>query len=726
MTLTDLVGEHVHERVCGMFFTRRAATAVLAIVMVVSGAVVPIATRAQSPVDIAMDAQLAAPVTNNWGEVGGNLTNQRYSSLDQIATWNVANLKPVFKTSLVSGPGSAKYWGKYNQEDTPVEQDGVLYMTTGNDDVFALNAVTGAKLWTYHSTIDQKNNTVCCQWNDRGIALGQGLVFNPLLDGGIVALSQKTGAVVWTDHLVRWQDGGGVTAAPLYYNGSVFIGTVGGEYGARGRLYALDAATGKEQWRFYTTAAPGTVGGNTWPNNGAYLRGGATIWNTPAVDPQLGLLYFSTGNAGPDFYGGNRPGANLFSSSIIALSMKTGKLAWYFQEVHHDIWDFDAPSPVVLFNTVINGQMRQGIGQVGKTAFVYELDRATGKPLIGINEKPVPQNKVQKTYPTQPYPVGDAVSAQCAQKVKGFHSACIFDPVTSIDTVFEPIYNGGVDESPMAFSPQTGYLYTGADNQPGDLTYANQPYKKGQFYAGFGSTNTLVGAVNSGTFTAINAATNKIAWQIPLRDENGSGSGAMATAGGLVFNAQIDGALKAYDAKTGKVLWQFQTGLPNNAPMMTYDVNGVQYLAIDAGGHGYLSGAQAAADTLWVFSLKGPTNGVAIPQPSGPAPIDNVTKLAAGAPVHTGKIAIFDYGYKPFGAAAGFGSLTFTVSAGTTVTWVNTGTQPHTSTSITGGWDTGIISPGGSATTVMKKVGTFTFTCTPHPWMIGQVIVTPI
>jgi plastocyanin len=277
----------------------------------------------------------------------------------------------------------------------------------------------------------------------------------------------------------------------------------------------------------------------------------------------------------------------------------------------------------------------------------------------------------------------------------------------------------------MAFSPQTDYLYTGADNQPADVTYSSQPFKKGQVYIGFGGTNTLVGAVFSGTFTAINAKTNKIAWQIPLRDEDGSGSGALTTAGGLVFNAQIDGELKAYDARTGKVLWQWQTGLPNNGPISTYDVNGVQYLVLDAGGHGYLNGAQAAADKLWVFSLKGSANGVAIPQPAGPAPINNVTQLS-GAAVHTSKVAIFDYGYKPYGKAAGFGSLIITVPVGTKVTWINTGSQPHTSTSQDGHWDTGIIPPGGSASVVMKKVGTFHYNCTPHPWMTGEVIVTPI
>ncbi len=709
----------------GTFITRCAATVLLTAVLVTGGALAPGASRAQSAGDTVIDAELTQPVTSNWANVGGNLTNERYSSLNQITVANIAHLKPVFKMSLVSGHGAKAYWSKYNQEATPLVQNGVMYISTGNDDVFALNAVTGRRIWTYHAHIDQSNTTICCRWDNRGVALGQGLVFNPLLDGGITAISQRTGRQVWKDQLLRWQDGYGVTAAPLYYNGVVYIGTTGGEFGTRGRLYALNAATGKEMWRFYTVPAPNDIGGKTWPNNGSYRTGGAPLWNTPAIDPALGLLYFSTGNAAPDLFGGDRKGNNLFTSSIVALHMN-GKLAWYFQEVHHDIWDFDAPSPVVLFDSMIHGQRRHGIAQVGKTGFVYSLDRATGKPLTGINEKRVPQYAPQATSPTQPYPVGDAVIPQCGQAIKDFVSACIFSPVTTVDQVFAPLYNGGVDESPMAFSPQTEYLYTGADIQPFDATYAQQKQHKGQFWLDIGGSNTLVGAVNSGTFTAINTHTNKIAWQVKLRDEDGSGSGAMTTAGGLVFNGQIDGVLKAYDARTGKVVWQWQTGYANNAPAMTYEVNGVQYVAIDAGGAGYLPGSSAAADALWVFSLKGAPNGRSIAQAAAPPAIDNVTKIA-GAAVHTGKVAIFDYGYKPFGAkAAGFGSLIITVPVGTKVTWINTGTQPHTSTSADGHWDTGIVPPGGSHSIVMNRVGTFHYDCTPHPWMLGEVIVTPI
>ena len=217
----------------------------------------------------------------------------------------------MYRTSLVSGAAAAAYWGKYNQEATPLEQDGVLYIPTGKNDVFAFNALTGAKLWTYLSSTDVKDTTICCQWDDRGVALGQGLVFDPQIDGGLVALSQATGKVVWIDHLVKWQQGAGITAAPLYYDGVVYEGTVGGEFGQRGSEMAIDAATGKVKWTFYTIPAPNQIGGNSWPNNGSYLKGGGTVWNTPSVDPALGLMYFSTGNAAPDLYGGDRKGEDL-------------------------------------------------------------------------------------------------------------------------------------------------------------------------------------------------------------------------------------------------------------------------------------------------------------------------------------------------------------------------------------------------------------------------------
>ena len=237
-----------------------------------------------------------------------------------------------------------------------------MYVVTGNDDVFALNAKTGEMLWERWSGIDQKITTVCCGWLNRGLAMGEGMVFLGQLDANVVALDIKTGKEVWKTPIEHWQNGYGVTSAPLYYDGIVYSGISGGEFGIRGRLTALDAKTGKILWRSYTLPAPAnsaaTPGRQGQPRRRS--RGGAPIWNTPALDPELGLIYFATGNCGPDYDGVVREGDNLFCASIVALNAKTGEYVWHFQEVHHDIWDYDAASPVVLFDTVIDGQPRKG------------------------------------------------------------------------------------------------------------------------------------------------------------------------------------------------------------------------------------------------------------------------------------------------------------------------------------------------------------------------------
>jgi len=674
------------------------------------------------------DPDLLSDPAANWLTSGGNLYNERYSELDQVTTQNVKNLTGAWEAHLHSGIGT-----KYSQEATPLVQNGIMYVPTGNDDVFALDAVTGKQLWAYHSGIDQSVNTVCCGWDNRGVAIGGGMVFVARLDGYMVALSQTTGQVMWKTKVVPWQQGYGMTAAPRYYNGVVYTGMTGAEFGVRGRLTALDAATGKILWRFYTTAAPGQVGGNTWPaNSDAYLHGGASIWNTPAIDPQLGLIYFSTGNAGPDYDGKVRPGNNLFSSSIVALHMN-GTLAWYYQAVHHDIWDFDLPSPVTLFNITMNGKERLGIGEVGKTGWVYLLDRTNGKPLVGIVEKAVPQDPAQDTSPTQPYPIGDATVPQCAAPVQGFpRTACIFQPFDTLATVFQPVFEGGTVQSPMAYDPQTGYLYVTGDIWPGALAQTSKftPFKAGITYTNGGATTTLLGAKFGGTLSAVNARTNKIVWQIKTPYVLGIGSGTLATAGGLVFVGHPDGTLRAYDAKTGAQLWQWQTGYGADAPAITYDVNGVQYVAIATGGNSLAHSANG--DGVWAFRLSGVSSGPTLKPAAKPTQPPHVVGFTS-ALVQSTVVDMVDFGFQvPYFNLPTRKHVTsnrITVPVGTKITWVNLGSQGHTATSNlavkAGGFDTGMIQPGQSGSVVLNKVGTFNYYCTPHPWMIGQIIVRP-
>src|SRR3954463_4930232 len=363
-----------------------------------------------SPAPAFSSDDLSAEPSDDWITNGGSTANERYSPLDQIDTETVKQLKGVWLTHLRGSATAAKY----SAEGQPLEYKGVIYVPTGADDVFAVLASTGEILWEYKGELDQTISTVCCGWDNRGVALGDGRVYVGRLDGTLVALDQRTGQQAWKTTVYPWQQGGTITSAPLYYDGLVITGISGGEFGIRGRVTAYDATTGKERWRFYTIPGPGQVGHDTWPDDPKiWQHGGAPVWQTPAVDPELGMLYFSTGNASNDLDGSKRPGKNLFTSSMVALDAKTGKYKWHFQMVHHDIWDYDAPSPVVLFDAKINGEEVKGLSEPGKTGWLYMLNRETGKPVHQIVEKKVPQNKSQQaTWETQPYPLTDSFVPQ--------------------------------------------------------------------------------------------------------------------------------------------------------------------------------------------------------------------------------------------------------------------------------------------------------------------------
>src|SRR5215475_4077777 len=478
--------------------------------------------------DPEIDRLLQSPVGKDWVTNGGNLTNQRYSTLKQINTTNVKQLKGAWMTRL-KGSGLG---GKYSHEATPLVKDGIMYISTGNDDVFALDAKTGQILWEHWSQIGQTISTICCGWLNRGLAMGDGMLFIAQLDANMVALDIKTGKEVWRTPVEDWHNGYGMTAAPLYFDGIVYTGITGGEFGIRGRLTALDAKTGKILWRAYTLPAPGEPGGDTWPAGTThYTRGGASIWNTPALDPELGLVYFAVGNCGPDYDGSMREGDNLFCASVLAVNAKTGAYAWHYQQVHHDIWDYDAASPVLLFDTVINGQPRKGLAQPGRTGWVYILDRTNGKPLIGIEERPVPQDPRQKTAKTQPYPVGDAIVPQCADVLSGYAKAgCIFEPFWDTPVLIQPSGIGGTNWSPVPYSPDTGYFYVPGTIRTSSFTRYDNKYTLGKRYTG-GSQQSPIGSPQSGTFTAMDSKTNRIVWQTKQPYRTGQGGGAMVTAG---------------------------------------------------------------------------------------------------------------------------------------------------------------------------------------------------
>jgi quinohemoprotein ethanol dehydrogenase len=654
---------------------------------------------------------------NDWITYGGSIYNQRYSTLDQINAGNVQSLKGAWMTRLNSGRGS-----KYYFEADPLVIGGVMYIPTGNDDIFALDAKTGRKLWEYNSDIPQTNDLICCGWDNRGVAAGEGKIFSGQLDGSFVALDLASGKIAWRTQLEDFHDGYSITGATRYFDGIVFTGMSGAENGVRGRVYGLDAKTGKELWRFYTVPGPNDIGGDTWPAGDAYLHGGATVWQALNVDPELGMVYFTTGNAGPDYDGGVRPGDNLFAASMVALDYKTGQYKWHFQQTHHDIWDFDSPSPTVLFDQTYNGVMRKGIYECSKTGWCYILDRTNGQPLIGMVEKPVPQDTSQATAATQPYPVGDAFMDQCAEPLPGFPLAgCIFSTFSDIAVLLRPTGGGGTEWSPTSYSPLTGFLYTNANQTDSTLARKRQVFEAGRRYTA-GANVTAIGATVSSTFTALDSRTNKIAWQ--KVENQGQGYGSLSTAGNLVFRGKIDGNIVAHDARTGNDLWSFQTGWGISAPPMTYSVDGMQYVAVASGGN---RGGNTTldGDAVWVFSLNGTIDEVAAPPPvqTKVAITGRIVKIGDtwAAPgnlfddkVFDGSLNMEDYLFRPNRVQ---------VPVGTTVTWTNAGSVTHTATDIQGAWDTGDVAGGQAATVTFNAAGTFTYSCQPHPWMTGQVIV---
>jgi quinohemoprotein ethanol dehydrogenase len=659
--------------------------------------------------DPEIDRLLRSPVGKDWITNGGNLTNQRYSTLKQIDTSNVKQLKGAWMTRLKSsGLG-----GKYSFEATPLVKDGVMYVITGNDDVFALNAKTGEIVWEYWSGIDQTISTICCGWVNRGLAMGEGMLFFGQLDATMVALDMKTGKVRWKKPIEKWENGYTITSAPLYHDGMVYSGIAGGEFGVRGRLTALDAKSGEILWRWYTLPGPGEIGADTWPAGTDHaMRGGATIWNTPALDPDLGLIYFATGNCGPDYDGSMREGDNLFCASMVALKAKTGEYAWHFQQVHHDIWDYDAASPMVMFDTVIDGQPRKGIAEAGRTGWVYILDRTNGKPLIGIDEKPVPQEPRQKTAKTQPIPRGDATVPQCAELLPGYDKAgCIFDTFWETAVLLQPSGIGGTNWSPMPYSPDTGFFYVPGTVRTSAFTRFGDTFKTGQRYVG-GSQSAPIGSSMSGTFTAIDSKTNKIVWQHKTPYRLGGGGGSSVTAGGLVFRGEPDGNFLAIDAKTGQELWRFQTGFGADAPPVTYEVDGEQFVAIATGGN-QLQGS-AGGDAVWAFSLKGKLSPLWPPPPPQ-------TVAGPTGPIASGVDTIrmggnnVEYSFVP---------ARVRIKTGTTMTFTNVGDLPHTATSMEQGkWDTGALAKGGTTSVTFNQPGNYYYICLPHPWMYGQVIV---
>jgi quinohemoprotein ethanol dehydrogenase len=548
--------------------------------------------------------QLTPNAGADWLTVGGGLSDDRDSSLTQVNASNVAGLHLAY-TGTSSIP--TKVANALPEEGTPVSYQGVLYSPNSLNQIQAVDGTSGKTLWTYLPQNDSLAHAPL-QGSIRGIALGDGMVFQGRTDGDVVAVDQSTGALVWQVKVGDPIDGISFSSAPVYYNGMVIEGATGGDNGGRSFAVALDAKTGAELWRWYVAPGPGEIGFGSWGPN-EWQTGGGAIWIYPSIDVDHGLLYLVTGNPVP--WVARDPGNNYWTDSVVALHVDTGELAWGYQTVHHDIWDYDVTNPPVLFDLAYNGVVTPAMGVASKTGWVYILNRVTGKPILGIVEKKVPQLKgaaarYENLSKTQPFPVGDAFTSQCntrkdwpgkAPDGKPYLVGCIFHPYAYVKgqpsfIAEAPGFEGGVDWQPSAYNSTTHDLYVCSIDGPG-VSLGALPKQQTVVHPGQPAFGTTFGPPSPkpilNQLVAINMETNKVAWRInqPIAKSKGLAvgqrcTGAMSTDTGLVFASEsIPKKLAAYDAASGKLLWQ-SSALPVaiGGPPITYvGSDGKQYVA---------------------------------------------------------------------------------------------------------------------------------------------------
>jgi quinohemoprotein ethanol dehydrogenase len=547
----------------------------------------------------------AAPATLDWLHYGNDLANTRFQDVDQINPSNVASLKVawVFHTGVLDP--------KAELETSPIVVNGTMYVTDGHDDVFALDAATGNLKWSYKPiempgempSLDQIS--VCCGRNNRGVVYvpgavpGTGSVIYGRLDNVVVSLDATAGTVLWKTTVADFRTRVAINMAPQYANGLVIVALSGGEYQVRGQVIALHADSGMVAWRFFTTA-PGTWGGDSWKT------GGAMAWQNPSIDPDLGLLYFGTGNAAPDINGVSRIGDNLYSSAAVALDLATGKVHWYFQETHHDLWDYDSTMTTVLFPVTKGGQTIPALGHCSKNGNYYILDRRNGNPVFPVTEMKVPTSPAwQHASPTQP------VSSVEPLTPLSFLPGTIDMSLLPAHVRLAPQYtlpqqqtylivpgdDGGCEGIAQGYSPRTKYVYYGTRYEP--TTFFTYPSNKGPNAGGLflGSTfdelTPKEGVTNFGLYGATDTTTGKLVWKIQIDQPAKSG---VLIAGDLVFFGEGNGKFHAVDAAKGPAspanpyLFTFDgTTIPNGggaegAPV-AYVANGKEYIVNDFGGN---------------------------------------------------------------------------------------------------------------------------------------------
>jgi alcohol dehydrogenase (cytochrome c) len=485
-----------------------------------------------------------------WLMYSGDYTGQRHSPLKQITPDNAHRLSAQwsFQTeTMARGRGF---------EATPLMIDGVLYVTGPNNFAWALDARTGRPFWRYRRDLPNNLTYGASVPVNRGFGVLGDRLFMTTLDAHLVALDIRTGSVLWDVAMADYKIGHSATVSPLIVKDKIIVGISGGDYPTRGFLDAYEPATGKRIWRFYTVPAPGEPGSETWPDSPEQLaRGGGGTWVTGSYDPDLNTIYWGTGNPNPDYYGVDRKGSNLYTCSLIAVDPDTGRLKWYFQFTPHDLHDWDSNHVPVLADLMIAGQRRKVVMVANRNGFFYVLDRTNGHLILG---KPFTDTSWARELGSDGHPIvlneGD----------KG----CI------------PDNWGGTNFMPPSFDPSLGLFYVTARETCATFVPEKQTIAPGRFSMGGTVRRDLDKAY--GALRAIDAATGERRWEFKFTTP--SFAGVLSTASGLVIGGDNEGNVMAFDGRTGKNVWHYQTGYPiwGGAPM-TYLLDGRQYLVVGSG-----------------------------------------------------------------------------------------------------------------------------------------------
>ena len=552
------------------------------------------------------DLENAASDNSSWITYGRDYSGQRFVRLDQITPANVDRLHPVWVFAT----------GGENRglQATPLIHDGVLYVSADDSRVFALDARSGAKKWSYDPEIaDDVERVYCCGSNNRGVALWGELVYVGTMDGRLIALDQDTGEVVWETEVIAWEQGYSITGAPLAVKDMVLTGVAGGEFGVRGFVKAFDAQTGALRWTAYAIPAPGEAGNETWPGD-TWKNGGGATWTTGVYDPEQNLVYWNTGNAAP-WNCRIRKGDNKWTASTIAIDIDSGDIDWGFQYTPWDCWDYDAVSTPVLADVNLGDQGPvKALFHHDKNGFFYALNRTNGEFIYG--EPIVPG--INWTFGLDPETGRPNVNLEMVAESGGPEVGPII-----------PSLEGAIDWQPLAYNPDLGFIYFMSNQWAMGFKFWSEdkfaPPRNGEWYLGADYQQYLI-SDNPGNFVAFDVVNRKVVWRAVSPAP--FWAGALTTSSGLVFTGDMRGYFMAFDASTGKSLWRFQTGSGIIGSPITYELDGTQYVAVPSGGIGgdmtfYYT--EPKAGNIWVFALDG--GAPALP-PAG----TNLTTLEGSLP----------------------------------------------------------------------------------------------